>query len=159
MLLTFLQNVLYNIGLFASPAQNLRNINMAWFSWKKVEFFTLWVTFSETLELLLSNNSGAIHGRVPRTPPETSVLRLILDNPKSPTWKTANDHKFSLTWILNMNFNYKTPFGNYLVFENSVVFSPFLYIVVFFLRNIWIQLLFKIFKSWGCFLKGKYQIT
>jgi len=43
------------------------------------------LTFSDTLLLLPFNSSGAIHGRVPRTPPETKVLRLILDNPKSPT--------------------------------------------------------------------------
>lgn len=43
------------------------------------------VTFSETRLLLPFNSSGAIHGSVPRTPPETRVLRLILDNPKSPT--------------------------------------------------------------------------
>lgn len=43
------------------------------------------LAFSETLLLLPFSSSGAIHGRVPRTPPETKVLRLILDNPKSPT--------------------------------------------------------------------------
>lgn len=42
-------------------------------------------TFSDTRLLLPFKSSGAIHGRVPRTPPETKVLRLILDNPKSPT--------------------------------------------------------------------------
>jgi len=42
-------------------------------------------TFSETRLLLPFNSSGAIQGSVPRTPPETNVLRLILDNPKSPT--------------------------------------------------------------------------
>jgi hypothetical protein len=51
---------------------------------KKIEMKFL--TFSDTLQLLPSNNSGAIHGRVPLTPPETSVLRLILDRPKSPTY-------------------------------------------------------------------------
>lgn len=43
------------------------------------------LTFSETRLLLPLSSSGAIHGSVPRTPPETRVLRLILDNPKSPT--------------------------------------------------------------------------
>lgn len=42
-------------------------------------------TFSETRLLLPLNSSGAIHGSVPRTPPDISVFRLILDNPKSPT--------------------------------------------------------------------------
>ena len=46
-------------------------------------------TFSETRLLLPFNSSGAIHGKVPRTPPDTRVLRLILDNPKSPTWKSS----------------------------------------------------------------------
>lgn len=45
------------------------------------------LTFSETLLLLPFNNSGAIHGKVPRTPPETRVFLLIFDRPKSPTWK------------------------------------------------------------------------
>ena len=45
------------------------------------------LTFSETRLLLPFNNSGAIHGRVPLTPPDTRVLRLILDSPKSPTCK------------------------------------------------------------------------
>ena len=48
----------------------------------KMEAFT----FSETLLLLPFRSSGAIHGRVPLTPPETKVFRLIFDRPKSPTW-------------------------------------------------------------------------
>lgn len=52
--------------------------------------YSKFLTFSETRLLLPFNNSGAIHGRVPRTPPDTSVLRLILDNPKSPTCKADN---------------------------------------------------------------------
>jgi len=42
-------------------------------------------TFSDTLLLLPLSNSGAIHGRVPLTPPETRVFLFILDKPKSPT--------------------------------------------------------------------------
>ena len=45
------------------------------------------ITFSETLLLLPFSSSGAIQGRVPRTPPVTKVLRLIFDKPKSPTWE------------------------------------------------------------------------
>lgn len=44
-------------------------------------------TFSETLLLPPLSSSGAIQGRVPRTPPETKVFRLIFDKPKSATWK------------------------------------------------------------------------
>jgi len=43
-------------------------------------------TFSETLLLLPFRSSGAIHGKVPRTPPDTNVFLLIFDKPKSPTW-------------------------------------------------------------------------
>jgi hypothetical protein len=44
-------------------------------------------TFSETRLLLPFNNSGAIQGSVPLTPPEISVWHLTFDNPKSPTYK------------------------------------------------------------------------
>lgn len=44
------------------------------------------LTFSVTPLLLPSSSSGAIQGSVPLTPPETSVLRLILERPKSPTY-------------------------------------------------------------------------
>lgn len=37
--------------------------------------------------MLPFNNSGAIHGKVPLIPPETRVFRLILDSPKSLTYK------------------------------------------------------------------------
>lgn len=37
--------------------------------------------------LLPFKSSGAIHGSVPLTPPDTKVLRLILDKPRSPTCK------------------------------------------------------------------------
>lgn len=50
------------------------------------------LTFSETRLLLPFNSSGAIHGRVPRTPPDTRVLRLILDNPKSPTCQKKKNY-------------------------------------------------------------------
>ena len=43
------------------------------------------ITFSETLLLLPFKSSGAIHGKVPRTPPDTNVFLLIFDKPKSPT--------------------------------------------------------------------------
>lgn len=46
---------------------------------------SVYVTFSETLLLLPFSSSGAIHGRVPLTPPETSVFRLIFERPKSAT--------------------------------------------------------------------------
>lgn len=63
---------------------------------------TRYFTFSETLVVLPFNNSGAIHGNVPLTPPETSVFRLILDNPKSPTCKSvkASLHAKRLLWAL-----------------------------------------------------------
>ena len=50
-----------------------------------LNMFSVKYTFSETRLLLPFNSSGAIHGSVPLTPPETSVFLLILDNPKSPT--------------------------------------------------------------------------
>lgn len=55
------------------------------------------LTFSETLVVLPFNNSGAIHGRVPLTPPETRVLRLILDSPKSPTCNKGSKHDCCIT--------------------------------------------------------------
>lgn len=63
------------------------------------------VTFSETLLLLPFSNSGAIQGRVPRTPPVTKVFRLIFDKPKSPTW----ERKFVL-----INMKNKLWFINYI---------------------------------------------
>ena len=52
--------------------------------------------------LLPFSSSGAIQGSVPRTPPETKVFRLILDKPKSPTWK----NKFLS--LLNLYFKCRT---------------------------------------------------
>lgn len=54
------------------------------------DIYIILPTFSETRLLLPFNSSGAIHGSVPLTPPDTRVLRLILDNPKSPTYKSPS---------------------------------------------------------------------
>lgn len=37
--------------------------------------------------LLPLKSSGAIHGNVPRTPPDTKVFCFTLDKPKSPIWR------------------------------------------------------------------------
>jgi hypothetical protein len=50
-------------------------------------------TFSETRLLLPFRSSGAIHGSVPRTPPEISVLHFTFDRPKSPTWSKSRSEK------------------------------------------------------------------
>ena len=50
-------------------------------------------TFSETRLLLPFRSSGAIHGSVPRTPPEISVWHFTLDRPKSPTWCKSRSEK------------------------------------------------------------------
>lgn len=64
------------------------------------------MTFSETRLLLPFSSSGAIHGSVPLTPPDTRVLRLILDNPKSPTCRTTASGD---AWILTVQVQkYKT---------------------------------------------------
>ena len=52
-----------------------------------------YITFSETLLLLPLSSSGAIHGRVPRTPPVTNVFLFIFDKPKSPTFITKQREK------------------------------------------------------------------
>lgn len=69
------------------------------------------LTFSETRLLLPFNNSGAIHGSVPRTPPDTRVLRLILDNPKSPTCKNKHHRQMQ---VVNLN----------LQLESTRIFPP-----------------------------------
>jgi hypothetical protein len=43
------------------------------------------LTFSVTILLLPFSNSGAIQGRVPRTPPDTIVWCFTLERPRSPT--------------------------------------------------------------------------
>lgn len=45
-------------------------------------------TFSETRLLLPFKSSGAIHGSVPRTPPDIRVWHFTLDSPRSPTWNS-----------------------------------------------------------------------
>uniref|UniRef100_A0A2P2IMY7 Uncharacterized protein MANES_12G042400 n=1 Tax=Rhizophora mucronata TaxID=61149 RepID=A0A2P2IMY7_RHIMU len=75
-------------------------------------------TFSETRLLLPFNNSGAIHGSVPLTPPDTSVLCLILDNPKSATlhigrWGslrfTSKLSHFRSKWTIFFECKYSMP--------------------------------------------------
>uniref|UniRef100_A0A7C9EJ61 Uncharacterized protein n=1 Tax=Opuntia streptacantha TaxID=393608 RepID=A0A7C9EJ61_OPUST len=75
-------------------------------------------TFSETLLLLPFNSSGAIHGSVPRTPPETKVLRFILDKPKSPTLHigrcgslilTSKLSHFKSKWTIFFECRYSMP--------------------------------------------------
>lgn len=44
------------------------------------------LTFSVTMLLLPLRSSGAIHGNVPRTPPDTKVCCFTFDNPRSPIY-------------------------------------------------------------------------
>ena len=83
------------------PSQTSMNPNGSWnnreilvnflvghlIRWRNVSF-----TFSETLLLLPFSSSGAIHGRVPLTPPDTKVFRLIFERPKSATWNRWHAH-------------------------------------------------------------------
>jgi hypothetical protein len=43
-------------------------------------------TFSDTILLFPLKSSGAIHGKVPLTPPDTKVCCLTFDSPRSPIW-------------------------------------------------------------------------
>jgi len=46
-------------------------------------------TFSETILLFPLRSSGAIHGKVPLTPPDTKVCCLTFDSPRSPIWSES----------------------------------------------------------------------
>lgn len=70
-------------------------------------------TFSDTLLLLPLSNSGAIHGRVPLTPPETRVFLLILDKPKSPTCIEIIIHHMSIMQRKTIQLHNSTIDGSY----------------------------------------------
>ena len=60
--------------------------------WHASHLTIFFLTFSDTKLLLPFSNSGAIHGNVPLTPPETKVCCFTLDKPRSPTWNE--------TWLM-----------------------------------------------------------
>lgn len=48
-------------------------------------------TFSVTMLLFPLKSSGAIQGKVPRTPPETKVCCFTFDKPRSPIYRDIKE--------------------------------------------------------------------